>query len=138
MLSEDNNLFRSVICFIFWCLLQQFSWNLKTASSLIINPLTDDKVLVWFKSKPIKDDKLKVVQTMKFTFERGDNIIGKGEKYCLPAHCYVHLLANQKCPELVNFNPLPDMPILGSSNSEANKDMMSKIWTTGYTNIWLS
>ena len=27
------------------------------------------------------------------------------------------------------FNPLPDMPILGSSNSVANKDMMSKIKT---------
>ena len=29
------------------------------------------------------------------------------------------------------FNPLPDMPILGSSNSAANKNMMSKIWTNG-------
>ena len=32
-------------------------------------------------------------------------------------------------------NPLPDMPILGSSNSAANKDMMSKIWTNGDTII---
>ena len=31
-------------------------------------------------------------------------------------------------------SPLPDMPILGSSNSAANKDMMSKIWTKwGYS-----
>ena len=30
-------------------------------------------------------------------------------------------------------NPLPHMPILGSSNSTANKDMMSKIWTNGDT-----
>ena len=29
----------------------------------------------------------------------------------------------------LNFNPLPDMPILGFSNSAANKDIMSKIWT---------
>ena len=28
-------------------------------------------------------------------------------------------------------NPLPRMPILGSSNSAANKDMMTKIWTNG-------
>ena len=27
------------------------------------------------------------------------------------------------------INPLPDMPILGSSNSAANKNIMSKIWT---------
>ena len=29
------------------------------------------------------------------------------------------------------INLLPHMPILGSSNSAANKDMMSKIWTNG-------
>ena len=29
------------------------------------------------------------------------------------------------------FNTLPDMSILGSSNSAAAKDMMSKIWTNG-------
>ena len=29
------------------------------------------------------------------------------------------------------FNPLPHMPTSGSSNSAANKDMMSKIWTDG-------
>ena len=30
-------------------------------------------------------------------------------------------------------NPLPDMPILGPSNSAASETMMSKIWTTGDT-----
>ena len=34
-----------------------------------------------------------------------------------------------------SFNPLPHMPILGSSNSAANKDMISKIWTNGDTII---
>ena len=29
------------------------------------------------------------------------------------------------------LNPLPDMPISGFSNSAANKDVMSKIWTNG-------
>ena len=32
-------------------------------------------------------------------------------------------------------NPLPHMPVFGSSNSAANKDMMSKIWTNGDTII---
>ena len=36
------------------------------------------------------------------------------------------------------FNPLPDMSILGFSNSASNKDMMSKIWTNGDTITWLS
>ena len=29
------------------------------------------------------------------------------------------------------FNPLAHMPILGPSNSAANKNMMAKIWTNG-------
>ena len=33
------------------------------------------------------------------------------------------------------FNPLPDMQILDYSNSTANKDMMSKMWTNGDTDI---
>ena len=33
------------------------------------------------------------------------------------------------------FNHLPHMAILGSSNSTANKDMMSKIWTNADTVI---
>ena len=35
-------------------------------------------------------------------------------------------------------NPLPDMPILGSSNSMANKDMTSRMWTNGNSFIYLS
>ena len=36
------------------------------------------------------------------------------------------------------YNPLPRMPILGCSNSTVNKDMMSKIWTSGDVIIWLN
>ena len=31
----------------------------------------------------------------------------------------------------LSFNPLPDIPILGSSNSSANKDIMSKYGQMG-------
>ena len=41
---------------------------------------------------------------------------------------YIFWLTN---PPPMAFNPLPHMPILGSSNSAANKNMMSKIWTKG-------
>ena len=34
-------------------------------------------------------------------------------------------------PASLPFKPLPDMPILGFSNSAANKDIMSDIWTNG-------
>ena len=34
---------------------------------------------------------------------------------------------------LAHLNPLPHMPISGSSNSAANKDMMSKLLTNGNT-----
>ena len=36
-----------------------------------------------------------------------------------------------------HFNLLPDMPIIGSSNSAANEDMMAKIWTKRDTYICL-
>ena len=38
---------------------------------------------------------------------------------------------------LFMFNPLPPMPILGSSNSTAKKAIMSKIWTNGDTIDWV-
>ena len=38
-------------------------------------------------------------------------------------------------PEFVLLKYLPDMPILGFSNSAANNDMISKIWTNGDTII---
>ena len=43
---------------------------------------------------------------------------------------YIHPLLS-----VLNFglNPLPDPPILSSSDSAANKDMISKIWTNGDT-----
>ena len=41
---------------------------------------------------------------------------------CMTGHIFTSFL-----------NPLPDLPILSSSNSMANKDTMSKIWTNGDT-----
>ena len=47
--------------------------------------------------------------------------------------CHLHALWFMK-----SFNPLPHMPILGSFNSAANKDMMSKLLTNGDSVFWLS
>ena len=38
-------------------------------------------------------------------------------------------------PDVICVNPLPDLPILGSSNLAANKDMKSKVWTNRDTII---
>ena len=48
--------------------------------------------------------------------------------YAFPDHKY----------QTSRLNPLSFMPILGSSNSAAKKDMMSKIWTIRDTIIRLS
>ena len=45
------------------------------------------------------------------------------------------LTLNHTIPTFNDLNPLPDMPILGSSNSKATKDTMSKTWTNGDTII---
>ena len=62
-------------------------------------------------------------------------IVRKGEIACnkqflLFSQCFLPYRAL-----IFHFNLLPDMPISGSSNSAANKDMMSKIWTNGDTII---
>ena len=48
-------------------------------------------------------------------------------------NCFVSALNFDSSKFFIFFNPLPDIPILDSSNSEANKDMMPKIWTNGDT-----
>ena len=85
-----------------------------------------------------------------------ENIVGKGENagyqhfllfpQCflpipkLPSvfnyilFCHLQMLSvwtSLKCVIWKRVNPFPDMQILGSSNSAANKDMMPKIWTNG-------
>ena len=42
----------------------------------------------------------------------------------------IHPIKPSYCKGII-INLLSDMPILGSSNSAANKDMMSKTWTNG-------
>ena len=54
-------------------------------------------------------------------------------------HSHIYLVIC-KCFRITgHFNTLPDMPILGFSNSAPNKDTLSKIWTDNYgdTIIWL-
>ena len=46
--------------------------------------------------------------------------------------CVVYRMINH---DRKKINPLPHLAILGSSNSAANRDMMSEIWTNGDTII---
>ena len=50
----------------------------------------------------------------------------------------IYVLISKLCCTIVLLNPLPDMPILGSPNSAANKGVVSKEWTNGDTIIRLS
>ena len=63
-----------------------------------------------------------------------ENTVGKGEM-AFPTGFQKTYTADTSKPGLVleRINPLPDMPKLGSSNSAANKDMMSKILINGDT-----
>ena len=68
-----------------------------------------------------------------------ENTVGKGEiaRYeqfllfpkCFQKACFPGVSKGVVVWEWIK--PLPDMPILGSSNLVENKDMMSKIWTNG-------
>ena len=49
----------------------------------------------------------------------------------------ISLTDKEMAKRSILFNPLPDMPVLSSSNSAAKKDMMSKIWTKYKYSYWI-
>ena len=51
----------------------------------------------------------------------------KRRKYWYPAFSPLTTMSSTLQIQILILNPLPHMPILGSSNSAANRDMMSKI-----------
>ena len=51
-------------------------------SFLYVNSLPHDKILVWSNLKKFVDDKIKVVQMMKFDLDWFENIVGKEENAC--------------------------------------------------------
>ena len=80
-----------------------------------------------------------LTEKLKCLLGRIENIVGKEENAG-----YQHFLLFPQCFQKLSFsglfkvgtvwegvNHLPEMPILGFSNSAANKDMITKIWTNG-------
>ena len=53
------------------------------------------------------------------------------DKFLIIVHHLSALALFCQCIAQFTFNPLPHMPILGSSNSAENKSMKFKIWTNG-------
>ena len=56
--------------------------------------LPNDNFLDWSKLKAIADYKIKVAQKLKFSLERVENIMGKGEKFNAG---YQHFLPFPQC-----------------------------------------
>ena len=107
----------------------------------------------------VVDNNFKLDENGRKFFKQVENTVGKGEiaryeqflifpvfskdlycgciktRACKWQNCLLVQIQNN-CRQQIN--PLPDMPILGSSNSAVNKDMIAKIWTNGDTVIWLS
>ena len=50
-----------------------------------INPLPDGKILALSKSKAFADDMFSVTQMLQFYSERVEKVMGKGDKFWLPA-----------------------------------------------------
>ena len=108
---------------------------------MLFNLLPDDKILDWSKLKQFADNNFKFDENSKKFSKRVENTVGKGE-----IACYEQFLLFPQCFQKASFpgaskgvivwewvNPLPRMPILGSCNSTANKDVMSKMLTNGDT-----
>ena len=65
--------------------------------------------------------------------------MGKEQKIIVKIkNCFESVFSTPPKKRWSQSNLLPDMPNLGSSNSAANKDMMSKIWTNGDSIIRLT
>ena len=88
-------------------------------------------------------DNFEFVENSRKFSKQVENTVGKGEiaRYeqfllfpqCFQKACFPRVSKGVIVWEWVN--PLPDMPILGSSNSAANKNVVSKEWTNGDTVI---
>ena len=61
-------------------------------SNPTLNSLPNDKILDWSKLKALADDKINVVQKLKFVGGRVENIVGKGENAG-----YQHFLLSPQC-----------------------------------------
>ena len=93
--------------------------------------------------KQFADDNFKLTENGTKLSKWIENTAGKGEiahdeQFLLFPQCFQKsCTADTYKPGLVweRVNPVPHMAILDSSNSAANKDMMSKIWTNGETII---
>ena len=105
----------------------QFDWIIKICVAPVIPVISDDKVLAvggmatdtnpqdYFRSIDIEENKWKALPPLPtpryatFSFLINEKLYVIGKCFCV--------------------NPLPHMPIFGSSNSVTNKIMMSKILT---------
>ena len=63
------------------------------------NPLPNDKILHWSELKAFADNKMKVTESLKFDWERVENIVGKGENAS-----YQHFLLFSQCFVKASFS----------------------------------
>ena len=109
---------------------------------ITLHSLSNDEFLDWLKLKSFADDKINVTEKQKFFYGMIGKHYGKRRKCWLPAlfpfptmfsKAFFHRVVKSRyCVVMISqLYPLSHMPILGSSNWAANKNMLSKIWTNG-------
>ena len=100
-----------------------------------LNCLPDNKILDWSKLRQSADDNSKFDENSRKFSKWVENTVGKGEiarkeQFLLYPQCFQKACFPGASKGVIVWewvNPLPHMPIFGSSNSVANKDMMSRI-----------
>ena len=92
--------------------------------SVSFDSLPNDKIVDLYKFKTFADDNLSVAKMAKFVFDRVETL---WEKEKMPVSSIFPFSHNVL--KAFFLNPLPDMPILGSSNLATNKDKDVKILT---------
>ena len=101
----------------------------------LLNPLPDNKILDLSKLKQSAEDNFEFDVDSRKSSKLVENTVGKGEiarheQFLLYPRCFQKACLPVASKGVIVWewaNPVPDAPILGSFNSAANKDMMSKI-----------
>ena len=138
-----------ILLFVF-CVFISFICFILQERRIIINLIFTSQSWIWGRSilETLIERKKLLVNSI-FLFSQNVFYSDKGKNLCFEENLILHAKVFKFNKALVlrcgteltwhhSFNPLLHMPILGSSNSAENKDIMSKIWTNEDTIIWLS
>ena len=81
LVTSNFSISLNIVHNTLWFVLEivRTKWTNEVSFNDIVNSLPNDKILDWSRLKAFADDKLNLIEKLKFVLERAENIVGKGE-----------------------------------------------------------